>query len=100
MLTAYLFALLTGFVLAGFVSSLWSLLIGRKVSFSLLFRSGGLLPVDVLVVTFSVPLLLMQMGIEQVARSGLGKFGIGAITGSIICSFFQGVVLLSVIYNL
>lgn len=97
MVIAYLFALLTGFVFAGFVSSLWSLLTGRALTFGLLGRTGALLLVDVVVITVCFPLLVLKLGINLIAGTRHMMLGLGAVCGAIVCSFFQGVVLLSVI---
>ncbi len=95
---AYLFALLTGFVFAGFISSIWPLIGGREVSFTLLLKTGFFAPFEVLVVVFSTPLLLLKLGVRQLLAGRSVVFGWGAIAGAIMCSFFQGVVVISSVY--
>lgn len=94
----YFFALLTGFVFAGFVSSLWPLVGGRAVSFGLLMPASFLLPLEVIVVTFSTPLLLLKMGVSQIKAGKYLLLGWGAVSAAVFSSFFQGVVVLSVMY--
>lgn len=100
MSVAYFFAFLTGFVVAGFVSSLWALVTGRALTFGILGRSGWVLPLDVAVVTVSFPLLLAKTAVKLTKTRQGGFLALGAFSAAIICSFFQGVVLLSVIYNM
>ncbi len=95
---AYLFALLTGFVFAGFVSSVWPLLGGRDVSFSLLRQTSFLAPFEVLVVVFCIPVLLLKLGVGQISSGHSMLIGFSAIGGAIMCSFFQGVVVISGAY--
>ncbi len=95
---AYVFALITGFVLAGFMTSLWPLLSKREVSFGLLFPAGALLPVEVFVVVLSLPLLLLKIGANQIAKGRFISLAWSAIAGALLSSFFQGVALLSLIY--
>ena len=97
---AYLFALLTGFVFAGFVSSIWALVSGRDVSFSLLVQTSFLAPFEVLVVVFSVPLLLMKLGVKHLAIGESMSFAWGFIGASVLCGFFQGVIVMSSIHFL
>lgn len=100
MFVAYFFAFLSGFVLAGFVSSLWALVTGRALTFGVLGRTGWTLPVDVAVVTVSFPLLLLKTGVKLTKSPQGGFLALGAFSAAFVCSFFQGVVLLSVIYNM
>jgi hypothetical protein len=97
---AFVLALLTGFVSAGFISSLWPLLGGRNVSFGLLMSAGFLLPLEVLVVTFSIPLLLLKMGTRQITGGRFLMLGWSAVGAAVLSGFFQGVVVLSVMYQL
>ncbi len=60
---AYVMALLTGFVFAGFVSSLWPLVTRREVSFGLLYPASHLMLFEVFVVVLSTPLLLLKTGV-------------------------------------
>lgn len=94
---AYLFALLSGFVFAGFVASLWPLIVRREVSFSLLYPASNLLAVEVFVVVFSIPLLLLKLGVAQMQRGKFVAMAWCAIGGSVLCGFLQGVALLSIV---
>ncbi len=95
---AYFFALLTGFVSAGFVASLWPLITRREVSFGLLYPAGVLLPLEVFVVVFSTPLLLLKLGVEQIKGKRFVTLAWSAIAGAVFTGFFQGVALLSLMY--
>ena len=97
---AYLMALLTGFVFAGFVSSLWPLIARREVSFGLLFPASYLLPFEVLVVVFSAPLLLLKTGVRQLKTKRYVVLAWGAIFSAVFCGFFQGVAVLSFMYHI
>ena len=100
MFVAYVFAVLTGIVSAGFVSSIWPLLAGRPVRFSLLLETGNLLPLEVLIVVLSGPLLLLREGALQLGRQRHVRLGFVALTGALCWSFFQGVVVLTLLYQL
>ncbi len=95
---AYFFALITGFVSAGFVASLWPLLSRREVSFGLLYPAGILLPIEIFVVVFSTPLLLLKSGVKLMKTRQLALLAWTAIAGAVFSGFFQGVALLSLMY--
>jgi len=95
---AYVFALLTGFVFAGFVASAWPLITRREVSFGLLYPAGVLLPLEVFVVVFSTPLLLLKLGVELVRHKRFLALAWSAIAGAVFTGFFQGVALLFLMY--
>ena len=94
----YLFALVTGFVSAGFVASLWGLFGRREASFGLLYPASYLLPLEVLVVVFSTPLLLLKLGVAQIRAGRFVAFAWSAVVGAVFTGFFQGVALLSLMY--
>lgn len=100
MFFAYLFALLIGFVSAGFIASLWPLIGGRDVSVQMLRTTTMLLPFEILAVVLAMPLLLVKTGAQLVSGGTYRGWGIFAFGGSIISSFFQGVALLSIAYKL
>jgi len=91
----YTFALVTGFVFAGFVSSCWSLITQREVSFGLLYPAGHLLAVELIVVVFSVPLLLLKLALSRLAHGRYRLFAWSAMVGAFFTGFFQGVAVLS-----
>ena len=95
---AYVFALVTGFVLAGFISSLWPLVARREVSFGLLYPAGMLLPLEIFVVVISVPLLLLKIGVGQFVAGQFRSLGVMALVGALLTGFLQGVALLSLVY--
>lgn len=95
---AYLFALVAGFVSAGFVASLWALIARREVSFGLLYPAGALLPFDLIAVVFSTPLLLLKIGAVQIKKGRFLTLAWSAIAGALFAGFFQGVALLSLMY--
>ena len=97
---AYVMALLTGFVFAGFVSSLWPLVTRREVSFGLLYPASHLMLFEVFVVVLSTPLLLLKTGVDQLKAGRYPSLGWGAVIGAIFCGFFQGVAVLSIMYNI
>ncbi len=96
--TAYIFALVTGFVSAGFIASLWPLLSRREVSFGLLYPAGRLLLVEVFVVVLSMPVLLLKLGVAQIRAGRFVSLAWSAIIGAVFSGFFQGVALLSLMY--
>jgi len=91
----YTFALVTGFVFAGFISSCWSLITKKEVSFGLLYPAGHLLAVELFVVVFSVPLLLLKLALRGLARGRYRLFAWSAMMGAFFTGFFQGVAVLS-----
>lgn len=95
---AYVFALVAGFVLAGFVASLWALVARREVSFGLLYPAGTLLPLDLIAVVLSTPLLLLKIGAAQIQKGRFVALAWSAIVGALFSGFFQGVALLSLMY--
>lgn len=97
---AYFFAILTGFVFAGFVSSLWPLMGQREVSFGLLYPASHLLPLELPVVVFSTPVLLLKLGVALFNGRRFNLLAAGVVVGSVLAGFFQGVVVLSLMYVL
>jgi len=95
---AYVFALVTGFVSAGFIASLWPLFSRREVSFGLLYPVGRLLLLEVFVVAFSMPVLLLKLGVAQIRAGRFVSLAWSAIIGAVFSGFFQGVALLSLMY--
>lgn len=96
---AYLFALFTGFVFAGVISSVWPLVAKREVTFSMLQNTTILMPFEIFVVVFSVPWLLLKQGARQLNTGTALRLGWALVGGAIICGFFQGVVVLSAMYH-
>jgi len=94
---AYGLAVLTGFVFAGFVSSSWPLITRRDVSFKLLYPAGNLMLLEVFIVVFSVPLLLLKIGVAQLAKGRYRSLAWACVAGSIFTGFFQGVAVLSLV---
>lgn len=94
----YLFALVAGFVSAGFVASLWGLLGRREASFGLLYPASFLLPLEVIVVVLATPLLLLKLGVAQIRAGRFVTLAWAAVAGAIFTGFFQGVALLSLLY--
>ena len=100
MYVAYVFALLTGIVSAGFVSSIWPLVTGRAIGFGSLLEPDVLLPLKVIAVVLSGPVLLLREGAGRVLTHGQLRLGLWALAGSLCWSFFQGVIVLTVMYSL
>ncbi len=97
---AYFFALMTGLVSAGFVATLWPLIGGRPVSWSILQSTTLLLPLELIVVVFSTPFLLAKAGARLYSSGKFRGVALGAYGGSLLSGFLQGVALLSILYRM
>ncbi len=89
----FAFVSAVGLVSAGLVSSLWSVLTGRAVSLGLLADRGLLLPLRVMVLVLSGPVLLIVTGFRQVCGPSGNVFKWWMTLPSAMgWSFVQGVV--------
>ncbi len=92
-LLAFLFVSAVGLVTAGLVSNLWPILTGRDVSIALLEERGPLLPLRVMILVFSAPVLLIASGLSELrdASGGLLRWWLTLPT-AVGLSFVQGIV--------
>lgn len=100
MYVAYVFAVLTGFVFAGFVYSLFVVITGREPSEDMILFPTGHFLLEVPIVILSAPYILGKSGIYRIWERGHVKLGTAAIIGAAGWSFMQGVLVLTAIYKL
>lgn len=62
---SFLYVCATGFVVAGITLNLWEILTGRKVTLSLLGEASIWMPLRVMAIVLSAPLLVMSRAVRQ-----------------------------------
>jgi hypothetical protein len=95
---AVFFAFMVGLVAAGMLSSIWTIVTDDPPEMEFLTRSDILTPVRVVVLVFSAPTLLFSgafHGAMQRSVLAVGYLGLG-----ILWSIFQGVFILTSVFNL
>jgi hypothetical protein len=92
------YAAFVGLTAAGFTASLWGACTGAAPSASLLLTRDWLMPLRILVVVFSAPLLLLRGGAREM---DLNKpVGLAVVATGGAWSFFEGVFILTTVFAL
>lgn len=94
----FVFATLVGLTTAGFTASLWGAFTGAPPSSALIATRDWLMPLRVLVLVFSAPLLLFYDGLRELTVNG--KIAVAAIAAGGVWSFFEGVFILTMVFAL
>jgi hypothetical protein len=92
------YAAFVGLTAAGFTASLWGALTGAPPSAALLHTRDWLMPLRVLVLVFSAPLLLLRGGAREMEVSP--PMGVAVIAAGGTWSFFEGVFILTMVFAL
>ena len=95
---AYLLAFVVGIVVSGMVSSIWAMCSDEPLELAMLGESDFLTPVRVIVVVLSAPTMLFSGGfLWTLERSFLA---VGYFALAVFWSFFQGVFVLTQLFNI
>jgi hypothetical protein len=94
---AYLFAIATGIVSSGAISSLWSILAGEAPSFKMLGDDDFLIPIKVPVVVLSGPTTLLLDACWWLMERPM--IGLSMIVAGFAWSFIQGVFILTHVFG-
>ena len=97
MWVAGIFAVLVGFVSAGFVGSLWAGFAGETPGFRALGVRDGLLPLRALAVVLHAPMAILKHGSELATAGHL--VGVPIIFAAAGWCFLQGVFILAVVFR-
>jgi hypothetical protein len=95
---AVFFGVLTGLVSSGLIAALWEMAFDESPKFKLLLEPDFLTPLKVIAVVLSAPMMVMSQACWWlIARPG---FGAGLFALGLLWSFFQGVFILTQVFNI
>ncbi len=85
---------LCGFVSAGVVRALWTLVSGHSPKLSLLLQPGVLAPLRGVCVAACAPVLLAEVGLSALQQRGRGFVALPCLAMAVALCFVHGVVVL------